>query len=82
MQLSEENKKKLEHLESFNVTIEDYNEKSVSFTDDYSYDIEFDDFEISDTLEQIIRWSTILSPCCGEVLDTDWMICPSCKEHC
>ncbi len=24
----------------------------------------------------------ILSPCCGEILDEDNMICPECKEHC
>ena len=81
MQLIEENKKKLEHLESFNVTIEDYDEKSVSFTDDYSYDIEFDDFEIGDNLSEIENQSNIYS-CCGDILDKDYMICPSCKEHC
>lgn len=24
----------------------------------------------------------LLSPCCGEILDQDNMICPNCYEHC
>ena len=24
----------------------------------------------------------LLSPCCGEILDEDVMLCPECKEHC
>ena len=24
----------------------------------------------------------MLSPCCGEILDEDIMLCPRCKEHC
>lgn len=25
---------------------------------------------------------TPVSPCCGEKLDEDVMLCPACKEHC
>ena len=82
------NQEKLNYLESLGVEIQGYNledEKnyraSVSFTDDYDYGIDFEDFNIGDNLSTIEKHSDIYS-CCGDILDKDYMICPSCKEHC
>jgi hypothetical protein len=50
-------------------------------TGDYDYEIEFDEFEIGDTASSIENAANIYS-CCGDILDKDYMICPSCKEHC
>lgn len=36
----------------------------------------------TDEREDIMRKSTWMSPCCGEPLDTDHMICSDCGEHC
>jgi hypothetical protein len=39
------------------------------------------DFEIEDTASDILNASDFYS-CCGDILDKDLMICPTCKEHC
>lgn len=39
------------------------------------------EFEIGDSLPNILLNATIYS-CCGDPLDRDIMICPTCKEHC
>ena len=38
-------------------------------------------FEIGDSASQIMSAATFYS-CCGDVLNKDSMMCPSCKEHC
>ena len=40
-----------------------------------------DEFEVGDPIKDIISSSTFYS-CCGDILDKDSMICPTCKEHC
>jgi hypothetical protein len=40
-----------------------------------------DEFEVGDSISDIINASTFYS-CCGDILDKDIMICPTCKEHC
>ena len=42
------------------------------------FDVEFD---IKDTAQAILS-ATAFYSCCGDVLDKDYMICPTCKEHC
>jgi hypothetical protein len=82
------NQQKLDYIISLGVDIEDYSLEStqhcpayVVFTDDYSYSIDMDDFNIGDSLVEIESYADAMS-CCGDVLDRDYMICPTCKEHC
>lgn len=52
------------------------------FTDDnMNCSIYEDQFEVGDSVSEILRAATFYS-CCGDELDKDYMICPSCKEHC
>ena len=46
-------------------------------SDDYTYMVD----EVYDTVEENLNYATIISGCCGEEVDSDWMICPCCKEH-
>jgi hypothetical protein len=46
------------------------------------YEIDKSSVLETDTREDIMRKSIWLSPCCGEMLETDLMICPGCGEHC
>ena len=39
------------------------------------------EFEIGDTVGDILSAADFYS-CCGDILDKDLMMCPSCKEHC
>ena len=79
--------KKAEYLESLGFT-------EVDFIEVDGYDTEFhfewygrpcsiyeDEFEIGDSVSQIMSAATFYS-CCGDPLDKDYMICPSCREHC
>ena len=50
-------------------------------SDGMSCSIYADEFEIGDSVSQIMRAAEYYS-CCGDVLDKDSMMCPSCKEHC
>ena len=45
--------------------------------DGYTYMVD----EVYDTVEENLNYATIISGCCGEEVDSDWMICPCCKEH-
>lgn len=45
--------------------------------DGYSYQIE----DVYDTIEENIKYAIVLSGCCGEEVDSDYMICPNCLEH-
>jgi len=40
-----------------------------------------DEFELGDSASDILRASPYYS-CCGDILDKDLMICPTCHEHC
>ena len=80
-----EQKEKLAYLESLGLTVESFTLNSgkciANWSNDYDYEIDTDDFEISDTLQEIETYADVYS-CCGDILDKDYMICPSCKEHC
>ena len=82
---TQEQKDKIAYLESLGLIIESFTSQSgectVYFTDDYDYEISTNDFEIGDSLKEIYNASDIYS-CCGDILDRDYMICPTCKEHC
>jgi len=74
-------KEKLNYLKGLGAEIEDFDNLEVGFkVDGYYYGIAFNDFEISDRLETICRSADLYS-CCGDIVDQDWMMCPSCKEH-
>lgn len=80
-------KEKLEHLKSLGFTstdtveVEGYDTEFHFECDNNFYTIYEDEFEISDSLRTILHNATIYS-CCGDPLDKDIMICPTCKEHC
>jgi hypothetical protein len=46
-------------------------------SDDYTYMVD----EVHDTVQENLNYGTIISGCCGEEVDSDWMVCPNCKEH-
>lgn len=74
--------KKIKHLESLGFSIEGFSHEDVAFEiDGYFADIDFDQFEVGDSYDTIYNRSNLYS-CCGDILDRDYMICPSCKEHC
>lgn len=50
--------------------------------DGMGYEIDKSSVLETDTREDIMRKSIWLSPCCGEMLEADLMICPGCGEHC
>ena len=82
---TQEHKAKMEYLESLGIVIESFtlykDNAVVNFTDDYDYELSLDEFEIGDPAHSIYQRAEMYS-CCGDVLDKDYMICPSCKEHC
>jgi hypothetical protein len=80
------NRQKVAYLESLKYEILGYDDKglpndTVSFRGDYDYEIEFDEFEIGDSISSIENAANIYS-CCGDLLDKDYMMCPTCYEHC
>lgn len=40
-----------------------------------------DEFQVGDTPSGILKAAAFHS-CCGDILDKDLMICPTCHEHC
>jgi hypothetical protein len=79
-------KEKLEYLKSLgfiNTETIDVEGYDTEFHFDYAifYSIYEDEFEIGDSLQTILHKATVYS-CCGDPLDRDIMICPTCKEHC
>ena len=62
------------------VDVED-NGDNISFEGEYQMSIEVSEISLTDTASDIFRKADKYS-CCGDVLDEDYMICPSCKEHC
>ena len=80
------NKQKLDYLESLGFDIQSYDigeQSYATFTDKDSVDFEIslDDFEVGNPMYMIYQKADQFS-CCGDILDKDYMICPSCKEHC
>jgi len=80
-----EQKEKIAYIESLGLTTESFTisngECFIYITDDYDYEISTEDFEVGDSIQQIFSRADIYS-CCGDVLDKDIMVCPTCKEHC
>ena len=84
---TEKNNQKVNYLASLGFTnievIEVYGyDTEYHFTNDGEqcsiFDVEFD---IKDTAQAILSAAAFYS-CCGDILDKDYMICPTCKEHC
>jgi hypothetical protein len=46
-------------------------------SDDYTYYVDCPGDDALNTLAM----AELYSPCCGEYVDQDWMMCPCCKEH-
>lgn len=46
-------------------------------SDGYDYYV----LEAGEDALNTLAMATLYSPCCGEYVDQDWMICPCCKEH-
>ena len=79
------------HLEKLGFTVHSFEVQvdkgqvtlpSVEFSDTHhDYTAETHLFSLEDTAKEVISRSDIYS-CCGDVLDKDIMICPTCKEHC
>ena len=82
---TQEQNEKLDYLESFGFLVESFTLNDgrciASFTDGYDYEIDLDDFELNCSREKIFQVADIYS-CCGDILDRDIMMCPTCKEHC
>jgi len=75
--------KKADYLEELGCEIVDVRGSLIDFKyEDYDYIVDTESFNTGDAIKSILYWAEILSPCCGETLDKDRMICPSCKEHC
>ena len=71
---------KLNYLKSLGVQVLE-SITDVEFTaNGYDYGISFNDFQIGDSLETICQNADLYS-CCGDIVDQDLMMCPSCKEH-
>lgn len=82
MQTKEEIQKKVDYLNSIGLPVDHNDDEMVYFDNDfYSCGIELENFDVGDSVEQIMNYADIYS-CCGDVLDKDWMLCPTCKEHC
>lgn len=80
------NQEKANYLVSLGLEILSQEEDQISFLHDYDFDYEhqisFEDFEIGDSLKTIKNKSSVYSPCCGELLDRDIMLCRRCLEFC
>lgn len=69
-------------LESLGLEVKECEEHAVVFEmDGLDCDIEADEVEENMTIQDVHNRCTMYS-CCGDVLNKDIMICPSCKEHC
>lgn len=77
---------KISYLESLGLSIENIiseDETSIFFEHEGNYyEIQEKEFSVGDSLDYIINFSEIYSSCCGEPLDTDFMVCPLCRENC
>jgi hypothetical protein len=55
---------------------------SFSTWDGMSYIVDKSAVSPKDDSGLIIQKSQWFSPCCGALLDQDYMMCPECGEHC
>jgi len=73
---------KLNHLISLGFQIEDSTDDAVEFDyDGYQCIIDFAEFDTDDAVTKIFNRANMYS-CCGDILDRDIMMCPTCHEHC
>lgn len=73
---------KVMHLENLGFTSVEDNGDNILFDGEYSgSSIDTDEVELTDTAKDIERKADYYS-CCGDILDKDIMICPTCHEHC
>jgi len=63
------------------VEVEGYDTEFHFESDGMPCSIYEDEFQVGDTSSEILRSSAFYS-CCGDILDKDLMICPTCHEHC
>jgi hypothetical protein len=63
--------------QGFKYVEEDASEGYWFESDGYTYYV---DAPYEDALNTLAM-AELYSPCCGEYVDQDWMICPCCKEH-
>lgn len=78
---------------SYTMTTEEVNIKKLKdqgfecievITDGYIFERDFYTYYVSEPGEDAkdtLRMATLYSPCCGEEVDEDYMICPKCYEH-
>jgi hypothetical protein len=79
--MKNDNSDKVAFIKSLGFTdVEDFGD-TIGFEGDCPMDIDVDDIKLTDTAKDIERKANKYS-CCGDVLDDDYMICPTCKEHC
>ena len=80
--LDMKNEAKVNYLVDLGFEVDSFDNEIISFTDDdgYGYEINFDDFEVGDSPGVITENANLYSPCCGELVDRDYMRCPECKE--
>lgn len=71
-----------EIIKSLGLVVDDHNDEQVFFNmDGYDCAIDVSEVESEMTIDQLHRRCEMYS-CCGDVLDKDRMLCPTCKEHC
>jgi hypothetical protein len=81
------NIQKVAYLESLGVEVQDYDTKDLPTSTVFfsssngDFEIEFDSFDIGDSIQDI-EYRADQYSCCGDILDKDYMLCPTCKEHC
>ena len=68
-------------MQSLGFTDVEDNGDNISFEGEYSMSIDIAEISLLDSYTDIVRKADKYS-CCGDVLDEDYMICPTCKEHC
>jgi len=73
---------KINHLANSGFTIKNSDTLAVVFSNKSGYEfcIRFDDFEDGESGDTIMENSDLYSPCCGEYVDRDYMVCDQCQE--
>lgn len=79
--MKNDNSEKVAFLQSLGFTDVEDNGDNISFEGDCQMSIDVEDIKLTDTNADIERKSDKYS-CCGDILDEDYMLCPTCKEHC